>query len=185
MSRVFLAIAIAIAIAVALGGCTEPNAVLELHLALPPAPDAGPRHALVQARRADEVSFAVADWLDSDELGSVALGDEPQVDHVSIETVGEDDFDLNVRVRWCESVGCSEPVDDPSMGLQTCLRLEHPFYLGHGTEYRTEPLDIAAASMGPCGEGDVIVVDRCAIRGCAGGDDSPSFCRMDGRHLCE
>ena len=180
MSRVLLGVA-----AVALAACTEPNAVLELHLALPPAPDAGTRYALVQARRADEVSFAVADWLDSDELPSVALSDEQQVDHVSIEAVGEDDFDLHVRVRWCESVGCSDPVDDPSLGLQTCLRLEHPFYLGRRTEHRTEVLDIAAASMGPCTEDEVIVVERCAIRGCAGGDESPTYCRMDGSHLCE
>ncbi len=179
---------VAAAVMLLAGGCMQENAVLELYLTLPPAPAGGPGYALVQARRADEVSFAVPDWLDSNDLPAVALTNAEHVDHVSIETVGVDDFDLDVRVRWCESVGCSDPADDPSMGPQTCLTLQHPFYLGHRTSYHTDPLSIADASMGPCPPADVMQVDHCAIEGCAAVPDSsthPSFCRMDGTHLCQ
>ena len=165
--------------------CADENAVLELYVELPAAPAGGPQHALIQARRADAFAFEVTDWIDTDDLGTVPLAAEASVDHVSIETLGDDDFDLNVRIRWCESVGCSDPADDPTRALTTCLRLEHPFYLGERTEHRVTGLSIAGASPGACPETSVTVVERCAIRGCAAGDPSPDYCRADGTHLCE
>lgn len=174
-----------VAASLLVAACGEPNAVLELYVTLPPAPATGPSHVLVQARRADAFAFEVADWLDTADLDTVPLGPEGQVDHISIESIGEDDFDLNVRIRWCQSVGCSDPADDPTRVLTSCIRLAHPFYLGHRTEYRIEDLAIADASMGACPDAAVIEVDRCAIRGCAGGDPSPTYCRMDDSHLCE
>lgn len=170
-------------VALLVAGCGEPNAVLELYVALPPAPSAGPRHVLIQARRADSFPFEVAEWIDTRELDTVGLTSEPQVDHVSIESVDEDDFDLNVRIRWCQSVGCSDPADDPSRALTTCFRIEHPFYLGHRTELELPTLDLADASMGTCAT--ITTIARCDVRGCVGGDPSPSYCRMDGSHLCE
>ena len=179
-ARVLVGVALAIAL-----GCGQENAVLEMYVELPAAEAGGPQHALIQVRNADDFPFEVTEWIDTDELGTVPLGGGPTEDHVSIESIGGDDFDLNVRIRWCVSVGCSEPADDPTRALSSCVRLEHPFYLGERTEVRLEGLSIADATVGTCGESSVTIVDRCAIRGCVGGDPSGTYCRADGSHLCD
>jgi hypothetical protein len=196
--------------ALLLGGCAQ-NSVLELQLELPPAPPEddgnGPWYAQVQVANAS-TPFEL-DWLDVD-LEAVQLGDAPQWDCISVESL-DDSIDLNVRVRFCRSPNC---VDMP-LGTaveERFYRLEHPFYRGRRTYWRTRIPEVPeCATDGDCGgfgqcvggrcecesdaecAGELVCeanhcleeVGRCSIEGCIEGV-STTFCSIDtGQHFCE
>jgi hypothetical protein len=166
-----------------LGGCVEPNAVLELRLDLPAASDASRPYAFTQVRRDDATSFDAL-WGDSSELlGSALSTTERSMDHISVESLGgDDDFDVKIRVRFCTDAACSTLEDDLTMAPRSCFVVRHPFYVGRRTEL---DLRIENVPSGTCGGSDVTEIARCSVRGCAGGDTTMMYCREDGTHFCE
>ncbi len=162
--------------------CAEPNSILELHLELPSVPSEGPRrYAFIQVRRAQEAPFEAL-WSDSDDLDPVALQSlDSAMDHISVVHVGaEDDFDLNVRVRFCIDPHCADLLDDPMSGApESCFTIEHPFYAGQRTSIT---LTIADVPSGPCGTSDAVRLDRCDVQ-CLTREAARNC--SDGRHSCE
>lgn len=172
-----IALAAAILAAPSCGG--EANAILELEIALPPAPPGETIYVLTQARRADRFPFVGADWRAGEDPAPIRLETTATRDHISLETVGDDELDLNVRVRFCTDPGCAALSDDIERAPQAWFTLEHPFYLGHRTFFELSVPTIPTTP--PDAEQPV---ERCAIRGCVDGV-STTYCRMDGSHLCE
>jgi len=189
-----------------LGGCAQ-NAILELQLDLPAAPDANEWFALTQVRNREGHPFDIP-WMGGD-LGSVQLGSERQFDCISVES-DDESADLHVRVRFCRSEDCLDLMDGTPR--ERWYRLNHPFYIGRRT-YHTITIgevpecevtaDCAVgmcdsgvctcttdADCGPgliCEEGNNCVedVDRCQIEGCIEGV-STTFCSdTTGLHFCE
>lgn len=156
-------------------GCTA-SAVLELEIVLPVVPSGMPAFVRPQARKAD-VEFT-ADWLGTGDPQPIALSTDDRVlDHVSI--VSDDELtDLRVKLTYCSTASCTE-LESMVYG-EAWYELEHPFYLGKQTRYTLD----AGVDM-PVGDPAApLVVGRCDIEGCVEGELS-SFCRIDGRHLCE
>jgi len=203
------------AIAILLGlfalGCVE-NAILELQIQLPAAPEADPLPWFVQLqiRDASGHPFDIP-WM-GDDGSAVELEAAPRWECISV-TSNDDTLDLHVRVRFCRSDNCLDLADgSPPERLYS---LEHPFYIGRRTYYQiTVPgipdcmtsADCMADAEGVCIEGNcncntdadcdtghrcepgagcVELVGLCEIEGCIGGV-SAIFCSMDtGRHFCE
>ena len=172
-------------------GCTE-NAVLEIELQLPPNPGPGTRFALTQMRRADMNPFD-EQWAGQD-LPAVELGTEALVDEISVVS-DEDDLDMHVRVRFCISRTCGDLMD--ANAPERWFFLEHPFYLGHRTEWREGDMARAddpriesipdatdSCTADPMPGNCPIMVGRCQIRGCVEGMIG-NFCDMSDRHFCE
>lgn len=162
--------------------CAEPNAILELRLELPSVPSEEPRrYAFIQVRRAQEAPFE-AFWSDSNDLDPVALHpSETTRDHMSVVNVGaDDDFDLNVRVRFCIDPHCADLADNPMSGApESCFTIEHPFYTGQRTSIT---LMIGDLPIGPCSTPDAVRVGPCEVQ-CLTRQDAPNC--SEGRHSCE
>jgi hypothetical protein len=168
------AITFMVVVSAVLAGCTS-SGVLELEILLPQVPAGTPAFVRVQARK--DVEFT-AEWLGTGDLEPIALSDAERVrDHVSI--VSDDELiDLRIKLTYCETSSCSD-VESMVYG-EGWYELKRPFYLGKQTRYFLD-----AGTMMPSGEPAMpVMVDRCDIEGCVEGELS-SFCRADGRHLCE
>jgi len=163
----------ALALAIVLSGCPE-NAILEIELDLPPANTMEQQFALTQMRRGDMNPFN-EDWAGED-LPAIQLGAERQVDRISLVS-DDDEVDVHIKVRFCSTDICSELADADAP--ERWYQLEHPFYLGHRTEW-AERIEMVPAAK----DTTPTVVERCLIRGCVEGF-LRSYCRVDGRHLCE
>lgn len=160
--------------ALVLQGCTL-SAVLELEVVLPMAmPPTSPVFVQVQARK--DVDFN-ADWLGTGDLAPVELSATAiTTDRVSI--VSDDELtDLRVKLSFCPTASCSD-LASPPYG-QAWFELQRPFYLGKQTRYTIEVAAVPTTTPTV-----PATVDRCDIEGCVEGELS-SFCRADGRHLCE
>jgi hypothetical protein len=83
---------------------------------------------------------------------------------------------MAIKVRFCASPTCTSIGDDRAP--ECWYLLEHPFYVGEITAWRT-----SITSEAECA-GTTQRVERCEIAGCVTGELS-SYCRVDGRHLCE
>ncbi len=171
--------ALALALFAAAAGCAD-NAVLELMVELPASPGDDPVYVQVQPRRASNNPFT-DEWR-GDDVEPIALGAEPFVDHISVVSE-EAGVDLAVKVRFCASPTCTDlaDVDAP----ERWYLVEHPFYVGERTEADLVVSEVASATCVEGTAGCPTVVDRCAVRGCTGGDPPSTYCRLDGRHLCE
>lgn len=157
-----------------LSGCAQQTAVLELFVDLPPAPpDRG--YAFAQVRRSS-FSFE-STWLGEDPPPVALDATERTGDHLSV-VVDEDELDLHVRVRLCQTPGCSALEDDITAAPQACAVLEQPVYLGERTRYTLVVDDFSTETCVP------ERIDKCQVEGC-GISDSGTFCRSDGTHLCE
>lgn len=159
--------------ALAAGGCAE-NAVLELQVELPAAPegDPDPWFAQVQVRRSNASFDATWEGLDPRTL---ELGPEPQWDCISVQT-GDDSVDLNVRVNFCRTSDCEGLGDDRPPERRYFL--EHPFYLGRRTYWATSVERVPeCATDADCAQGRCLDDGRC---GCAADID----CCPDGSCAC-
>jgi len=168
-----------IAVAVIATGCAD-NAVLELMVELPASPGGDPVYVQVQPRRASDNPFT-DDWR-GDDVEPIELGSEPMVDHVSVVSE-QDDVDLAVKVRFCQTETCTGFGDEDPPALW--FLVEDPFYIGEHTEADLVVTEVPATG---CTEGMAdcpVRVDRCDVRGCTGGDPPTTYCRLDGRHLCD
>jgi hypothetical protein len=163
-----------LSLAAALQGCTL-SGVLELEIVLPVAtPPTAPVFVQVQARK--DVDF-MADWLGTGDLEPIELSPtSTTTDRVSI--VSDDELtDLRIKLSFCEVASCADL--DAEVWGQAWYELQRPFYLGKQTRFTIE---VPAVPTG--NPGAPVMVDRCDIEGCVEGELS-SFCRADGRHLCE
>ena len=165
-------------------GCTL-NAAFELEIGLPPGPTAGPTMwALLQPRNAAENPFP--DVWRGDDLDPIELiPSMPQTDRISILSSRED-VDLALKVRFCISQTCTELADDEAP--ERWIEFEHPFYIGARTSWKP-PMDSPEITVIPPPRMmmetlPILDIPRCSIRGCVDGELS-SYCRTDGRHLCE
>ena len=136
--------------ALAMVGCAQ-NAILELQVELPAAPpDDGtgkPWFAQIQVRRSSDHPFEIP-WTGGD-LTSVELGAAPQWDCISVQSFDEA-IDLNVRVRFCRSSNCLD-IDD-GRRRERWYEVEHPFYIGRRTYWRTSITEVPECeSDGDCG----------------------------------
>lgn len=154
-------------------GCTQ-NAILEMAIDLPSVDEGVVLHAQPQMRVASMNPHA-EEWRGED-LEAIELGSERIVDEISL-VAEEDEVDVAVKVRFCTTPSCTS-LDDADAPERWYL-LEHPFYLGRRTEWAVRIEEVPAAR-----DTSPLVVGRCDIRGCVEGDLS-SYCRVDGRHLCE
>ena len=156
-------------------GCAQ-NAALEVRLDLPAGPtDGTTTYVLTQPRRAAENPF-MDEWR-GDDLTAIELSPGERLeDHISV--LSDDDAtDLHIKVRFCSSPSCTAIEDD--MAPEHWYKLDHPFYIGARTFW-----SVTIDSIPIDRDTTAAEVDRCQIRGCVDGDLS-SYCRVDGRHLCE
>lgn len=201
-------------------GC-QTNAVLELQVELPAAPpDDGtglPWYGVVQIRAARDYPLEEQWTVDGDR--AMRLGSTPAWDCTSVVSDGEEDVvggdalasrDVHVRVSFCRDPQCLD-LEQDLVPRERIYRLEHPFYLGRRTYWRTRIAAIpecasdgdcegvgvcmagvcACASSADCPAGlsclagnCLDTVERCAIEGCFEGS-AASFCDEEGRHYCE
>ncbi len=156
-------------------GCAQ-NASLEITLNLPQGPSDGSTvYVLTQPRAAAENPFA-DEWR-GDDLPAVELDPMTDIqDHISVLST-DDTTDLNIKVRFCANPNCTDIADD--MAPERWFQLEHPFYIGARTFWTADITEIPTMR-----DSSPTIVGMCAIRGCVDGDSS-SYCRTDGRHLCE
>ncbi|MGE0786519.1 MAG: hypothetical protein AB7S26_12685 [Sandaracinaceae bacterium] len=206
MSRPLVVAGLALA---ALTGCAE-NAILELSVRLPPAPDETGWFAEVQARNAATHQFNVP-WMGGATVRALPLTASVQtIDCVSLDS-HDGTIDVNVRVRFCHSESCGDLAD--SNPPERFFRIEHPFYIGRRT-YLTLDIDqvpecrvnstcggigVCDATTGDCRcamDSDcppghacelsrcVAQVDHCAVAGCIEGA-AGMFCTSSGVHFCE
>ncbi len=157
--------------ALLLSGCAQ-NAVLELQVQVPPAPDPStPRYALVQVRRADATGFGVA-WTGDDPPG-VALGQQAAWVCTSVESHDET-VDLDVRVRFCGSATCDALGDDTAPELR--YHIAHPFYIGRHTYWSAQIAAVPECMVDSDCPAGVCVAARCSCTTdtdcCPGGDCS-------------
>lgn len=157
-------------------GCAE-NAFLELELVLPPARDTH-QFALVQARSAGQFPFDVV-WKGNDPP-AIRLGAAPVTDRLSVESE-QDDVDLHVRIRYCETEGCTSTTE--GMVPESRFLIEDPFYIGEHT-YLTLQVNELPPDFDPETPPEPIEIDRCAVRGCVSGDSTPNYC-SNSVHPCE
>jgi hypothetical protein len=158
-------------IAILLSGCAQ-NGILELLIDLPPAPaDTGPDpwFATVQVRRESASSFMMP-W-DGEDPVAVELGPEPVRDCISV-VADEDDFNLEIRVRFCRDQNCLSFADGTPP--ERLYRLEHPIYIGRRTYWREQIL-----SVPNCMEDEDCEVGRC-IEGRCGCVTTADCCGEDG-----
>lgn len=156
-------------------GCAQ-NAALELKILLPPAPTDGSQvFVLIQPRSAADNPFE-DEWRGDDLEAIELVPGDTYPDHVSVMST-EDATDLNLKVRFCASPNCTDIEDDTAPELWYALG--HPFYIGERTSWSTTISEIPTERDTAPEE-----VDRCQIEGCVDGPLS-SYCRGDGRHLCE
>lgn len=158
-------------------GCAQ-NAVLELQLELPPAPDASQQwFAQVQVRRAESSGFD-ATWM-GDDLPGIELGAASSWACTSVES-HDATLDLNVRVRFCKSPRCDMLGDDTAPERR--FHIEHPFYLGRHTYWSAvidevpECTTDADCALGRCiGNrcGCSTDADCCPASGCTCGASTP------------
>lgn len=150
--------------ALLLVGCAQ-NGVLELQIELPPAPEGtGPEpwYGSVQVRRAG-AAFGMP-WEGDDPL-SLELGDASQEDCISVNAT-EDDFDLEIRVRFCRSPNCLSLLDGSPP--ERLFRLSHPIYIGRRTYWST-----SIAAVPSCVDDADCEAGRCldGVCGCAADAD--------------
>ncbi len=173
-----------------LGGCTEPNyvvprGVLEVELTLPPAPapELG-AFASIQFRP-DRLLASLEDqkfpfdsrWIDTDDLPGIPLAPgEDLVEHISV-MAEEVDTDLRIKVRFCASRDCTDPLDDAAP--EVWFALERPLY-GGATTYWSARITEGQAVVAPA----PIDVSKCDIEGCQGMRPSP-YCDERRQHYCD
>jgi hypothetical protein len=171
-----------LAVFLLLGGCAE-NAVLELQVQIPPAPDPSTEtYAQVQVRRADATGFDVS-WTGDDPQG-VQLGQDAAWVCTSVDS-HDATIDLDVRVRFCGSPACDALGDDSAPEVR--YHLEHPFYIGHHTYWSAQIAAVpecttdADCALGRCVDGRCgceTDADCCPAGDCStcGGDPSGTPC---------
>lgn len=172
-----------------LASCTDPNAVLEVSLDLPPRPaDVPPGeevYAFVQFRGA-EVALDDAWPADQRDYPGRALGPARQT--VSFSLISEtDDLAVHTKVRFCRGLGddaarCVADDERSSDARALWFAIERPFHLGERTRWTHA---IAAVPTSPPTIDGVTAVGKCEIEGCVDAVDASSFCRADGAHFCE
>jgi hypothetical protein len=162
-------------IALGLAGCAQ-NAALEITLDLPPGPSDGTTvYVLTQPRSAAENPFT-DEWR-GDDLPAIELMPGMAIeDQISVLST-DDSTDLNLKVRFCANENCTAIEDD--MAPERWYALEHPFYIGERTYW-----SVSIPTIPTMRDTEPTPVEMCDIRGCVDGDLS-SYCRVDGRHLCE
>jgi hypothetical protein len=167
----------AVVFAMVLVACADQqNAVLEVEITLPPQLASSDQvHVVTQFRRAAGYPFE-AEWEPPDSPGN-ALTDAQS--SIAFSVVTEDpNTDVNVRLRFCSRAQCEDLSDDNSP--ERWFVLEQPFYMGERTFWSAE-----IATIPDRRPSSPERADRCSIRGCNEGGEVSSYCRLDGRHLCE
>lgn len=157
----------AILLALLAVGCDQ-NAILELQVQVPAAPDGDPRawYAQIQVRNADGHPFSTVEgrplpWMGGSD-SMVTLGDEPLWECISVIS-NDETLDVHVRVRFCRSENCGNLED--SNPPERLYSLEHPFYLGRRTYHRiVVPGNPDCTSTADCTEDavGVCIDERCS-----------------------
>ena len=146
-------------LAMILAGCAE-NAVLELQVELPPAPQPAtgePWYAQVQVRRSTAGFVEDGFWSGTDPR-TIQLGESRQWDCISVES-HDDTVSLNVRVNFCRSPDCGS--DDRARVAERRYTLEHPFYIGRHTYWHTRIDRVPeCGSDDDCTRGVCLTADR-------------------------
>ncbi|RMH12344.1 MAG: hypothetical protein D6701_13645 [Gemmatimonadetes bacterium] len=159
-----------------LAACSS-NAILELELTLPAAPDPSePLYAFVQMRT--NTNFDTP-WSGAVPFDGIPLQDVPSEHLISVVAEpGQYDDDLFVRVSFCHTPRCDGFGDD--FAPERRLRIEHPFYELKRTR-ASWVIDAVPTETVETPD----VIERCAVEGCREGT-TRDFCRMsDGSHFCE
>jgi hypothetical protein len=156
-------------------GCAQ-NSALEVSIDLPPGPtDGTSTFVLIQPRSAAENPF-MDEWRGDDLDAVELLPGERLVDEVSVLST-DDTINLHLKVRFCSSPSCTAIEDD--MAPERWFKLTHPFYIGQTTSWDTM-IPVVPADR----DTTETCIVKCQIQGCVDGVLS-SYCRVDGRHLCE
>lgn len=154
---------VTLALALLASGCAR-NALLELEVQLPPGID----HAELRVLSDPPPSYDDPEW---DAVTPEALDEVGEVARVQVLAEGPAiEAPLAARVRLCGATPCDSTAE-------VRVEIERPFYVGHETRVTVAIPAVPLAF-------DTYVVDRCAVRGCLGGD-TLEFCRDDGTHYCE
>jgi hypothetical protein len=174
--RASLTIALVLVAAV---GCIN-NAAFELEIGLPPGPTGDPVFALLQPRDAAENPFG-DEWRGDDLQAIQLIPGMAQTDNISILSK-DGDVDLALKVRFCVSPTCGDLMD--ASAPERWFEFEHPFYIGARTSWRPPMGSEEILAIPTVSDSTPLIIARCQIRGCVDGELS-SYCRTDGRHLCE
>lgn len=165
---------LALALSLSLSGCAR-NAILEVELTLPVAPDpASSLYAVIMVVD-DEHDFDSVN-IEPQHSGTLLTGD-PQTIAFSVMTERADGA-MRMVVYFCPNTVCAGG-DVPRLP-QVRYRFERATYIGRRTRFRAV-IDAVPEAASTYPEN---CVDRCSIEGCIEG--SGTFCRTDdGTHYCQ
>lgn len=166
-------------------GCVE-NAVLEMHLLLPPdATTDTPVYANLQVRD-DTLRFDNM-WSGAEPVRGFLLEQTSRTEQVSIVALPEDfERSVHARLRFCSTDQCTG-LGNPMMGIpgddsapELRLVIEHPFYSLKRTRVRWEvPVIPSRVEAVP------VTIPKCQVEGCTDGS-AVMYCRVETmRHFCE
>jgi hypothetical protein len=108
---------------------------------------------------------------------------------VEYSVVTEDDsLGVHLKIRFCsgltnDAASCVEADELSADAKAVWYSIDQPFYIGERTELE---LVIDEVPAGRPAESDVVMVDKCTVKGCVDSVGmSGDFCRTDRTHFCE